>query len=96
MWTDADNEELVRKSFPQYLKLYLEIQRGVIKADIARYMYMAVYGGFYFDTDYKMLRRIDDSLLHYTCILPISRMDNATFCLGNAVFWIGAGIPFLG
>ncbi len=94
LWLDEDNEVLVRNHFPQHLNAYRAIQRGVVKADIVRYLYMAVFGGFYFDTDYKMLRKIDDSLLRHVCVLPVSRMDDTLFRLENAVLASEPGYRF--
>lgn len=82
LWDDNENEEIVEKYFPQFLDKYKKIKKGVAKADIARYMYMYVYGGFYFDTDYKVLKEIPETILNKKCILPISRTN---FRIGNAV-----------
>jgi mannosyltransferase OCH1-like enzyme len=84
-WSDTENDALVGSFFPQYLSAFRKIQRGVVKADIARYMYLSVYGGFYLDTDYKMLHKIDDVILSHACVLPISRSTDSVFRLGNAV-----------
>lgn len=86
-WDDNENEELVKKHFPQYLEKYNRIKKGVAKADIARYMYMYVYGGFYFDTDYKVLKEIPQYIMEKKCILPVSRTN---FRIGNAIL---ASIP---
>lgn len=82
LWDDKENEQIVKEHFPQFLDKYKHIKRGVAKADIARYMYMYVYGGFYFDTDYKVLKEIPSSILKKKCILPISRTN---FRIGNAI-----------
>jgi hypothetical protein len=86
LWTDKDNEELVKNYFPQYFEAFRAIKPGCggIKSDIARYMYMSAFGGFYFDTDYRMIRPIDEQLLSYPCVLPISRNTEKLFRLGNA------------
>jgi mannosyltransferase OCH1-like enzyme len=93
-WTDTENESLVEERFPEYLSIFRRIRRGVIKADIARYMYLLAFGGFYFDTDYKVLRFIDDETLSHACVLPISRGDKTSFRLGNAVMGSKPGHPF--
>jgi len=94
LWSDAANEALVKHSFPQYIDQYRSIKRGVVKADIARYMYLSVFGGIYLDTDYKILRPIDDETLSYACVLPISRNSESIFRLGNAVLGSEPGHPF--
>jgi mannosyltransferase OCH1-like enzyme len=88
LWDDNDNERFVAGHFPQYVEQYRQIKRGVVKADLARYMYLYVRGGFYFDTDYKMLAPIGEDLLSQACVLPVSRGDAcnpSTMRLGNAV-----------
>jgi mannosyltransferase OCH1-like enzyme len=84
-WTDATVDTMVQEVFPEHLKVFRTIQRGVVKADIARYMYLFAFGGFYFDIDYKMLRAIDEDTLFQRCVLPIARSYEHSFALGNAV-----------
>lgn len=88
LWDDNDNERFVAGHFPQYVEQYRRINRGVVKADLARYMYLYVRGGFYFDTDYKLLATIGEDILSHSCVLPVSRGDAgnpSTMRLGNAV-----------
>jgi mannosyltransferase OCH1-like enzyme len=88
LWNDRDNLALMERHFPQFSARFENIQRGVVKADIARCLYMHAYGGLYLDTDYKLLRSISDELLRYECILPASRDADPIsprFRIGNAV-----------
>jgi mannosyltransferase OCH1-like enzyme len=88
LWDDFDNLRLVAEYFPQFMERYRSIQRGVVRADIARCMYLYIHGGFYFDTDYKILTEIGDDILANACVLPISRGclgDVSSLRLGNAV-----------
>ena len=58
---------------------------------------MYVYGGFYFDTDYKLLRRIEDDFLRNTCVLPISRNNDTNspeFRVCNSVLGSTPNYPF--
>jgi mannosyltransferase OCH1-like enzyme len=96
-WDDLDNDRLVAQSFPQFIERYRQIERGVVRADLARSMYLYVYGGFYFDTDYKILTPIGDDLLAQTCVLPISRGSTnelSSLRLGNAVMGSAPRHPF--
>ncbi|HEY3700425.1 MAG TPA: glycosyltransferase [Spongiibacteraceae bacterium] len=88
LWDDADNSALMRNAFPQFAAQYEAIPFGVLKADIARCAYMHVYGGFYFDTDYKLIKPIAADLLNARCLLPIEegRVGAPNFKIGNAVF----------
>ncbi len=99
LWDDADNERLVVQHFPRYLSRYRSIQRGVVRADIARCMYLYVFGGFYFDTDYKIIAPIDAQTMGAPCVLPISRgslTDLPSLRLGNAVMGSEPNHPFWG
>ncbi|WP_226427648.1 glycosyltransferase family 32 protein [Xanthomonas sp. NCPPB 2865] len=96
VWDDADNSALMRRAFPEFADRYEAIRFGVMKADIARCAYMHSYGGFYFDTDYKLLRTLDADVLAQQCVLPIEEgaPGNEQFKIGNAVFGSEAGHPF--
>ncbi|KIQ25870.1 hypothetical protein XcmpCFBP7700_06610 [Xanthomonas campestris] len=96
VWDDADNSALMRRAFPELADRFEAIRFGVMKADIARCAYMHVYGGFYFDTDYKLLRTLGPDVLTQACVLPVEEgaPDNAAFKIGNAVFGSEAGHPF--
>lgn len=86
VWSDADNDALVEMHFPKYVDAYRSLPFGVMRADVARLVYMHVVGGWYADTDYrwfaipKATQRV---------VLPMSRDDR----LGNAVFGSEPGHP---
>ena len=82
---DNDNEQLVMKYFPKYLEKYRAIPRGVAKADISRLIYMFVYGGFYFDTDYKLYQKIPEWMLKKEQLLMESRENPLEYKIGNAI-----------
>jgi hypothetical protein len=96
LWTDDGNRQIIADHFPEYLRDYDRIARGVVKADIARVTYMHVYGGFYLDTDYKLLKPFDEALLSRTCLLPIEsgELGTPSLTLGNSVFASERGHPF--
>lgn len=93
---DHDNQNLIDKHYPAYAEKFRSISAGVMKADIARLAYLVVYGGFYLDTDYKLLRSLDESLLHFDCVLGLERGAlnkisghyefSQDFKIGNAFF----------
>jgi mannosyltransferase OCH1-like enzyme len=45
LWTDEDNEELVRTHFPWLLKTYLGLPGVIYRADLVRNLYMYMFGG---------------------------------------------------
>lgn len=97
LWDDKDNEEIFRSSFPQHLEKFLSIRQGVVRADIIRCVFLYRFGGLYIDTDYKLLRRFDDSLLEAGVLLPVSGNDDINdplFRVCNSVMFSEPGQPF--
>ena len=103
LWDDADNLALMRDQFPEYAAAYDAIPFGVAKADVARYAYLHAEGGFYFDTDYKLLRPVDRAVSELRCVIPLefargvprppeNLVDYAY--LGNSVMGSAAGFGF--
>ena len=96
LWDDADNKALVAEHFPELSARFNAIGRGVVQADIARCVYLHAFGGFYFDTDYKLLRPFEDALLESDCLLPISRDDDLAspeFRVCNSIIASVRGYP---
>lgn len=91
---DNNNENLIAEYFPQYLSRFRKIPKGVAKADICRLVYMYVYGGFYFDTDYKLFSKIPSWMLEYESLLMESRNSPTEYKLGNAILASSPGCIF--
>jgi mannosyltransferase OCH1-like enzyme len=62
LWTDADNDALVRDEFPSLLDLYRSLPRAIHRADFARVLYLWRFGGLYVDLDIEALRSADELL----------------------------------
>ena len=75
LWTDEDNLNLVKDHYPEFLELYTSYEKGVDKADIARFLYMHKYGGIYVDLDFKCLKPLDDLFEGETMVLGRQEMD---------------------
>lgn len=58
-YDDADNLEVMQEAFPEFFEQYRAINRGVVQADIIRCVYLYHFGGWYMDTDYRLLRRLE-------------------------------------
>jgi inositol phosphorylceramide mannosyltransferase catalytic subunit len=58
LWTDEDNRLLVGHFYPEYLEFYDALPHPVMRADVARMMYLHRYGGVYADFDILALRDI--------------------------------------
>ena len=69
LWTDADNDALVRDEFPSLLELYSSLPRAIHRADFARVLYLWRFGGLYVDLDIEALRPADEVLGGAACML---------------------------
>lgn len=95
VFDDIDNQRLINDWFPDYANRFSKIKRGVIKADIARLVYVFAFGGFYIDTDYKVLRNFD-FLRNFRCVLTISGDDDISsdgFLVCNSFLASESGHP---
>lgn len=58
-YDNADNEHVMQVAFPEFFDQFRAIKRGVVQADIMRCVYLYQFGGWYLDTDYRLLRRLE-------------------------------------
>lgn len=58
-YDDADNLNVMQAAFPEFFEQFRAIRRGVVQADIIRCVYLYHFGGWYLDTDYRLLRRLE-------------------------------------
>ncbi|KAI9164282.1 hypothetical protein H9P43_008111 [Blastocladiella emersonii ATCC 22665] len=58
LWTDYDALSLVRGYFPHLTPLYRALPRGVMRADLFRYLVLATFGGVYADIDVCPLKPV--------------------------------------
>jgi len=96
MHSDDDNMNLLRNVLPEYEQQYVRLPHGVIRADIARCLYLYKYGGVYFDTDYKFFRPFPPDLLDERCVLGVEEEVNSALGgakLGNALMCSEMGFP---
>lgn len=96
-WTDESNLQLVKENIPQYLDEFSKMPHGVIRVDIARCLYMHVYGGIYFDTDYVFYKPLDEFFLAKKCVLAVEEINckstGGGYKLGNAFIASEPGFP---
>lgn len=88
LWTDEDNLELVKEHFPHLLKIYQALEYNIMRADIIRYIYMAVFGGYYLDLDYELFIAFNNEISDIELLLPISREKDkdGKINIGNCIF----------
>lgn len=100
LWTDEDNLKLVEKHFPHLLEAYHQLPYNIMRVDMVRYMYMAVYGGFYLDLDYELFKPLDEMLPDKELVLPLSREKQGkdfyqtSTIIGNCIFASAPGHLF--
>ncbi len=97
LWTDADNVAFVREAFPNFYEIFVKLPKGIMRADVIRYLLMYRVGGLYLDTDYEMLKPFD--LVDHEIVLcwepdPLKPGSNGK--MANAIFASSPGHPFFG
>ena len=53
LWTDEDNERLVREHYPEWAALYAALPMSIMRADLVRLLYLHRFGGVYVDMDFE-------------------------------------------
>lgn len=56
LWTDEAMDAHVRATHPALFPVYRAFEKGVMRADVFRYVVMHDFGGLYCDLDYEFLR----------------------------------------
>ena len=68
-WTDADNRQLVKDRFPDFLPVYDGYKSGIQRADAVRYLILSSIGGVYADLDFRALRSLEPLVANFSCVL---------------------------
>lgn len=84
LWTDADNDELVRTSYPQFYSFYTSLQPAIKKADFSRFLYMHKWGGLYVDLDFISLKNMYPLLADWDIVLGRLSPENDYYHIPNA------------
>lgn len=96
-WTDKDNRRLVKDHFPWFLDVYDALPSNIQRADCARYLYMLLFGGCYFDLDFESLQSLDPLIQNVSVALAYMTTDKGSeLSIPNAflasipghVFWL--------
>lgn len=58
LWTDEDNENLIKQFYPQYYDVYKKLALVIQQCDMVRLLYLHRYGGVYADLDYEAHQNI--------------------------------------
>jgi mannosyltransferase OCH1-like enzyme len=74
LWSDQENDEFVKKEFPEFYQVFTGFPRNIMKADTIRYFIMYKLGGVYLDLDYEVLKPFDFE--KFNIILPLEEGIN--------------------
>lgn len=95
LWTDSDNDEFVKNEYPEFYNIFKGFSRGIMRADVIRYLIMYKIGGVYLDLDYEVLQPFDFG--DNTLVLPLNRSvkyGDKQDELGNCFFASVPGLQF--
>ncbi len=95
VWSDADNDEFVKTEYPEFYDIFTGFSRGIMRADVIRYLLMYKIGGVYLDLDYEMIKPFDFG--DCEIVLPLSRSKkygDPKDELGNCFFASAPGHKF--
>jgi len=84
LWTDADAEELVRKTYPQFYDFYVALEPPIKKADFARFLFLHSHGGVYVDLDMVCLQPVAPLLAEHELVFGRLSPDNDYYQVPNA------------
>ena len=93
-WTDGDNEELVRRWYPQFYDFYMGLDQGIKRADFSRLLYMHRFGGVYVDLDFICLKNLSPLLSGHDIVLGRLSPDNTYYQIPNAFLASRPGCDF--
>jgi hypothetical protein len=85
-WTDAGGRKLIAEKLPQLLPKWDSIDKGILKADILRYVALYEFGGAYLDLDVEVLRNLDRLTMKYPCIIPLEPFEHNALLYGTDIF----------
>ena len=84
LYYDSDLLDFVRRSYPEYLALFLSL-KGVYMADMARVLMIYHYGGIYMDLDFYCHRSLESAIYcfisscHMYVVTPLTCWINICF-----------------
>ena len=84
-WDDDSNRDFIKNTIPQYFDAYNRLPHNVARVDVARCLYLYVYGGIYFDTDYVFYKRPSEQFLQKKCVLAIEEENCKSIGGGDKV-----------
>lgn len=93
-WTDEDNERLIRDEYPSFWGTFQKVDKGVVKSDLCRILYLHKYGGIYADMDFICLRDMTPLLSPLGGHIVLGTHNNPRQPLPNAWMYSPKGDQF--
>lgn len=94
-WTDVEIDAHVRARHPDLHPQFAAYPRGIMRADVFRYLLMLDFGGLYCDLDYEFIRPYDYSGAELILAEEFSRAAGDPIdCIANYIFASAPGHPF--
>jgi FkbM family methyltransferase len=97
LWTDQDNEELIRNHYPWFLDHYLAYPHHIQRVDAARYFIMYHCGGVYADLDMQSLISLDPIVEQIPGVIlgqEGQQHKDGSQRIGNAILFSSRHHPF--
>ena len=70
-YDDNDVQKFMETEFKNLLSFYYSLPYNIQRFDLFRILVVYRYGGFYFDIDVNLTKRIDDKLLDSNIVFPV-------------------------
>lgn len=93
-WTDEDNERLIRDDYPFFWDTFQKVDKGVVKSDLCRMLYLHKYGGIYADMDFICLKDLTPLIEPLKDHVVLGRHNNPRQPLPNAWMYSPKGDQF--
>lgn len=99
LWTDEDNDRLVRDRYPHLAAFYQRLPYPILKVEFIKLLYLDSFGGLYVDLDFEALRPLDDVLEDNRIIMGreiggLGGIMRGREYIMNALIWSPPGHPF--
>lgn len=96
LYDDIDNIDLIKRFSPNLMDIYESYSLEIYRVDIARIIYLIIYGGFYVDMDFQCLNCLDDYCSSDGMVLcQMGTNSDFEHSIPNAIIFSPKGHPFL-
>lgn len=94
LFDDEDNRNFIKEHFPDYLKYYDAFPYNIQRADVIRYAYLYVFGGLFFDSDFRVLKPLDELFTETDADVYLVHSGNVGGCVTNSFMASKPGCKF--